>query len=152
MTSPALLSVVFIASNFASLIAKLLLVVQWTDIAKYSLMVQKSYFSKFMWAIWRHSYHQAVTIGVVLFGLEGVNIVFSQVSLNLLLLSFSSIFAMLLLTSFLQLSWLCGTPITYPVRLPFILRIPHCTCTPMFLEHIMHFLEVRHLWEPGTKN
>jgi hypothetical protein len=39
MTSPALLSIVLIASNFALLIAKSLLVVQQTDIAKFSLTI-----------------------------------------------------------------------------------------------------------------
>jgi hypothetical protein len=39
MTSPALLSVVLIASNFTSLIAKSLLVVGQKDIAKFLLMI-----------------------------------------------------------------------------------------------------------------
>jgi hypothetical protein len=51
----------------------------------------------------------------------------------------------------LHLSWLHGTLISYPVSIPFILRVLHCTCAPMFLAHITCFLEVRCSWEPGTR-
>jgi hypothetical protein len=51
----------------------------------------------------------------------------------------------------LHLSWLRGTPISYLVFIPFVLRILCLTCTPMFLAHIMHFLQVRRSWEPGTR-
>ncbi len=51
----------------------------------------------------------------------------------------------------LHLSRLHGTPISYPVFIPFILQIPCCTCAPIFLAHFRHFLKVRCLWEPGTR-
>ncbi len=51
----------------------------------------------------------------------------------------------------LHLSFLHGTPISYPVFIPFILWIPRCTCAPMNLAHITRFLKVRHSWEPGTR-
>ncbi len=51
----------------------------------------------------------------------------------------------------LHLSRLHGTPISYPIFIPFVLRILRPTCTPMFLAHIMRFLEVRRSWEPGTR-
>ncbi len=50
----------------------------------------------------------------------------------------------------LLLSRLHGTPISYPVFIPFV-RLPRCTCAPIFLAHFMRFLEVRCLWEPGTR-
>ncbi len=101
MTSPASLSIVSIASNFATYIAKLLLVVRQTDIAKFLLTIWRSIVAKLLWAVWQHPIAKQKSIGfVALIGLERVNIVFSQVSLILLLLSFSSIFATLLLTSF----------------------------------------------------
>jgi hypothetical protein len=51
----------------------------------------------------------------------------------------------------LHLSWLRGTPISYPVFIPFVLRLPRRTCAPIFLAHFTRFLEVRLLWEPGTR-
>jgi hypothetical protein len=51
----------------------------------------------------------------------------------------------------LHLSLLRGTPISYPVFIPFVLWILHCTCAPMFLAHITRFLEVRRSWESGTR-
>ncbi len=51
----------------------------------------------------------------------------------------------------LQLSRLRGTPISYPVFIPFVLWLPRCTCTPIFLTHFMHFPKARRLWEPGTR-
>jgi hypothetical protein len=50
-----------------------------------------------------------------------------------------------------HLSWLCWTPISYPVFITFVLRIPRHTCIPMFLAHLKRFLEVRSLKEPGTR-
>ncbi len=50
-----------------------------------------------------------------------------------------------------HLSWLHWTQISYPVFIPFVLRIPRRTCAPIFLAHITRFLEVRPLWEPGTR-
>jgi hypothetical protein len=76
------------------------------------------------------------------------------------LTSFSNLYRYFLLLVFLQncyllvslhLSRLRGTPISYPIFIPFVLRILRCTCAPMFLAHITHFLEVRRLWKPGTK-
>jgi hypothetical protein len=49
MTSPALLRVVLIASNFASLIAKSLLVVRQKDIAKFLLTIGRSNVAKLYW-------------------------------------------------------------------------------------------------------
>jgi hypothetical protein len=76
------------------------------------------------------------------------------------LTSFSNFYRYFLFLVFLQhryllvslhLSWLHGTPISYPVFIPFILRILRRTCAPMFLAHSTHFLKVRRLWEPGTR-
>ncbi len=50
-----------------------------------------------------------------------------------------------------HLSRLCGKLISHPVFIPFILRIPHRTCAPIFLAHMVHFLEARRWWEPGTR-
>ncbi len=50
-----------------------------------------------------------------------------------------------------HLSRLRSTPISHPVYIPFVLGIPCCTCAPIFLVHIMHFLKVRRLWEPDTR-
>ena len=150
--SPALLSIILIASNFASNISKSSPLVRQTGIAKFLLTIWQSYVAKFMWAIWCDPIAKQYLIGfVALIGLEGVNIVFSQVSLILLLPSFSSIFATSLLIIILHLSWLRGTPISYPVLLPFVLWIPRRTCAPMFLEYITRFLKVRRSWEPGTR-
>jgi hypothetical protein len=49
MTSPALLSVALIASNFASNITKLLLLVRQKDIAKFSLTIWQSIVAKLYW-------------------------------------------------------------------------------------------------------
>jgi hypothetical protein len=50
----------------------------------------------------------------------------------------------------LHLFWLRRTPVSYPLFIPFVLRILRPTCAPMFLAHVTRFLEVRHSWEPGT--
>jgi hypothetical protein len=52
----------------------------------------------------------------------------------------------------LHRSRLCRNPIVHPVYfIPFVLRVPHCTCTPTFLAHMTRFLEARRLWEGGTR-
>ncbi len=77
------------------------LVVRQTDIAIFLLTIWQSYVAKFMWAIWCDPIAKQYLIGfVALIGLEGVNIVFSQVSPILLLISVSSIFSTWLLTIF----------------------------------------------------
>ncbi len=50
-----------------------------------------------------------------------------------------------------HLSRLRGSPISHPVLIPFVLQILRCTCSPIFLAHITCLLEVRRLWEPGTR-
>jgi hypothetical protein len=47
-------SIILIASDLASFIAKSLLVIWRIDIAKYSLMISQSTVAKFMLAIWGH--------------------------------------------------------------------------------------------------
>ncbi len=49
----------------------------------------------------------------------------------------------------LRLSWLHGNLISCPIfsYLWDSKELP-CTCTPIFLVHIMHLLEARHVWEP----
>jgi hypothetical protein len=49
MTSPALLSVMLIASNFAYFIAKSLLLVWRKDIAEFSLTIWQSIVAKLYW-------------------------------------------------------------------------------------------------------
>jgi hypothetical protein len=49
MTSSALLSVILIASNFASFIAKTLLLVWQTDIVKFLLTIWQTVVAKFYW-------------------------------------------------------------------------------------------------------
>jgi hypothetical protein len=51
----------------------------------------------------------------------------------------------------LHLSWLHRTPISYPIFIPFVLRLPCHTCAPIFLAHFTCFLEIRRSWEPGTR-
>ncbi len=51
----------------------------------------------------------------------------------------------------LGLSWLHRNPIPRPVFTPFILRVPRRTRAPIFLAHMMRFLEARCSWEPGTR-
>jgi hypothetical protein len=55
------------------------------------------------------------------------------------------------LPAFSRLSWLRGNPISHPVfSYLFYSNVLHCTCTPIFVAHIMHFLEARGLREPAT--
>ncbi len=51
----------------------------------------------------------------------------------------------------LHLCQLRRNPISHPVFIPFVLRIPRRTCAPIFLAHITGFLNLRCLWEPGTR-
>ena len=52
----------------------------------------------------------------------------------------------------LRLSWLHGNPISCPVFSYLWCSEELCrTCTPIFLAHIIRFLEERHLQEPGTR-
>ncbi len=52
----------------------------------------------------------------------------------------------------LGLSPLSGNPISHPVFLiPLVLQVPRCTCAPIFLAHMTHFLKARCSWEPGTR-
>ena len=51
----------------------------------------------------------------------------------------------------LHLSRLRGNQISHPVFIPFVLQLPRRTCAPKFLAHFTRFLEVRCLWEPGSK-
>ncbi len=52
---------------------------------------------------------------------------------------------------FLRFSWLHGNLISLPICIPFVLQIPHRTCAPISLAHMMHFLKARCSWEPGTR-
>jgi hypothetical protein len=76
------------------------------------------------------------------------------------LTSFSNFYRYFLFLVFLRhryllisshLSRLHGSPISYPIFIPFVLRILHRTCAPVFLAHITRFLEVRCSREPGTR-
>jgi hypothetical protein len=52
---------------------------------------------------------------------------------------------------FLCLSWLRGNPISHPVfSYLWYSEVLRCTCAPIFVEHIMRFLEARCLREPAT--
>ncbi len=51
----------------------------------------------------------------------------------------------------LGLSWLHGNTIPHPVFYTFILWVPRCTCAPIFLAHLTHFLKAGCSWEPGTR-
>ncbi len=73
---------------------------------------------------------------------------FSNLNCYFLLLVFSR--NSYLLVS-LRLSRLRGNLISHPVFIPFVLRIPCCTCAPIFLAHIMPFLKVRCSLESGTR-
>jgi hypothetical protein len=55
MVSPALLSVILIASVFASFIAESLLLIRQTDIAKFLLTIWRSNVANLL-AIWQHPY------------------------------------------------------------------------------------------------
>ncbi len=151
MTSPALLSIVLIASDFILLSLnrrlwsrKTLLNSRWQsddllllnsrgDSAASLLLSSNNRICSFNWI--RGSKHCILT-------------------------NFSNFYRYFLFLEFLQHryllvslhpSWLCGTPISHPVLIPCVLQIPRCTCTPMFLAHMTRFLKVRRSWEPGTR-
>ncbi len=50
-----------------------------------------------------------------------------------------------------HLSRLHGNPISLPLFIPCVLRIPRRTWAPIFLVHMTCFLEATCLWEPGTR-
>jgi hypothetical protein len=152
MTSPALLSVILIASNFASNIAKSLLGVPQTDIAKFLLMIWQSNVAKFMFCNLATSLLLSSNFRILSF-------IWIRGSKHSFLTSFSNFYGYFLFLVFLRrhyllasshLSWLHGTPISFPVFIPFVLLIPRHTCAPMFLAHLTRFLKVRRSWEPGT--
>jgi hypothetical protein len=151
MTSPASLSVILIASNFASNIAKSLLGVRRTDIPKFSLTIWRSNVAKF-------TFCNLVTS----LSLSSNNRIFSFIwtrgSKHSFLTSFSNFYCYFLFLVFLQrryllvslhLSQLRGTPISHPV---------YTFCTPNTTSYMRphisgthsRFLEVRR-WEPGTR-
>ncbi len=79
---------------------------------------------------------------------------------HFLLTSFSNLYCYFLSLVFfricyllvsLHLSRLRGNPISHPIFIRFVLQIPRCTCTRIFLAHITHILKVRRSWEPGTR-
>ncbi len=150
--SPALLSVILNASNFASNIAKLSLGVRQTDIAKFLLTIWQSNVAKFMFCNLATSLSLSSNDGICSF-------IWIRGSKHSFLTSFSNFYRYFLFLVFwqrryllvsLHLSQLHRTPISYPVFIPFVL-IPRCTCAPMFLAAVTRFLEVRRLWEPGTR-
>jgi hypothetical protein len=52
----------------------------------------------------------------------------------------------------LRLSRLHENPISCPIfSYLWYFKVLHCTCVPIFLAHIMHFLKARCLWEPGIR-
>ncbi len=145
-------SIILIASNLASFIAKSLLVIWRTDIAKYSLTICQSNVAKFTLTIWN------------ILSLSSSDRICSydwiRGSKHCFLTSFSNLnryFLFLVLSQnryllvSLRLSWLCVNLISHPVFIPFILQIPRCTCAPIFLAHITRFLKVRCWWESGTR-
>jgi hypothetical protein len=153
MTSPALLSVILIASNFASNIAYSLLRVRQTDIAKFLLTICQSNVAKFTFCNLATSLLLSSNDRICSFN-------WIRGSKHCFLTSFSNFYRYFLFLVFLRhryllvslhLSRLCGTPISYPIFIPCVLRILCRTCAPMFLAHIMRFLEVRCSWEPGTR-
>jgi hypothetical protein len=52
-----------------------------------------------------------------------------------------------------RLSWLHGNLISRPIfSYLWDSKVLRCTCTPMFLAHIMCFLKARHMWEPDSRH
>ncbi len=153
MTSPASISVILIASNFASNIAKSLLGVRRADIANLLLTIWQSNVAKFTFC--------DLATSMLLSSNDRIcSFIWIRGSKHSFLISFSNFYCYFLIQVFSQrcyllvsshLSRLHGTPISYPVFIPFVLRILRCTCAPMFLAHLTHFLKVRRLWESGTK-
>ncbi len=153
MLSPALLSIILIASNFASNIAKLLLGVRQTDIAKFLMTTWWSNVAKFKFC--------NLATSLLLSSNDRIcSFIWIRGSKHSFLTSFSNFYRYFLFLVFLQhcyllvsshLSRLHRTPISCPVFIPFVLRIPRRTCAPMYLAHLTCFLEVRRLWEPGIR-
>jgi hypothetical protein len=153
MMSPASLSVILIASDFASNIAKSSLGVRQADVAEFLLTIWQSNVAKFTFC--------ALATSLLLSSNNRIcSFIWIRGSKHSFLTSFSNFYRYFPFLVFLQrryllvslhLSWLHGTPISYPIFIPFVLRILHRTCAPMILAHLTHFLKVRCLWESGTK-
>ncbi len=146
-------SIILIVSNLEFSIAKPLLVIWQTDIAKYLPTYWQSNVAKFTLAILRHPI--ASSSGRI------CNFNWIRGSKYCFLTSFSNLYCYFhflvflrhcYLLVYLHLSWLHGTPISHPVFISFVLRIPRCIYAPKFMAHITCFLKVRHLWGPGTRN
>ncbi len=152
--SPALLSAILIASDFASNIAKSLLGVRQTDIAKFLLTIWQSNVALF-------TFCDLATSLLLSSNNRICSFIWIRGSKHSFLPSFSNFYRYFLFLAFLQHryllvslhpSWLRRTPlISHPILIPFVLWIPRLTCTPMFRAHMMRFLEVRCSWEPGTR-
>ena len=137
--SPASLSVVLIASDFTSFIAKTLLLVRQTDIAKFLLTICQSNVAKFTFCNSATSLLLSSNDRICSFN-------WIRGSKHCFLTSFFNFYRYFLFLVFLRhhyllvslhLSWLHGTPISYPVFIPFVLQISRRTCAPIFLAHIM---------------
>ncbi len=133
--------------------AKSSLVIRQKDIAKFLLTIWQSIVTKFTFCDLATSLLLSSSNRICSF-------IWSRGSKHSFLTSFSNFYRYFLFLVFLQrryllvslqLSRLRGTPISYPVFIPFVPWIPRHTCAPMFLAHLTHFLEVRRSWEPGTK-
>ncbi len=145
-------SVILIASNLEFFVTKSSLVIWQPCIAKYLLTIWQSNGPKFMLVI---SDNLLLSSNNRICSFDWI-----RGSKHCFLTSFSNHKCYFLLLVFLQncyllvsshLSRLCGTPISHPVFIPFVLRIPRCTCAPTFLAHMTRFLKARRSWEPGTR-
>ncbi len=145
-------SIILIASNLEFFVAKSSLVIWRPCIAKYSLTIWQSNVAKFM----------LVISDILLLSSNDRICSFNWIrgSKHCFLTSFSNLYRYFLFLVFSRnryllvsshLSRLRGTPISHPVFITFVLRIPRRTCDPIFLAHMMHFLKARRLWEPGTR-
>jgi hypothetical protein len=151
--SPVLLSIILIASNFAPNITKSLLGVRQTDIAKFLLTIWRSNVTKI-------TFCNLATSLLLISNDRICSFIWIRGSKHSFLTSFSNFYCYFLFLVFSRrcyllvsshLSRLRWTPISYPVFIPFVLRIPRRTCAPMFLAHLTRFLKVRRSWEPGTR-
>jgi hypothetical protein len=122
--SPALLSVILIASNFASNIAKLLLGVWRADIAKFLLTISQSNVTKF-------TFYNLATSLLLSSNDRICSFIWIRGSKHSFLTSFSDFYHYFLFLVFsrccyllvsLHLSQLHGTLISYPVFIPFVLK------------------------------
>ncbi len=145
-------SVILIARDLEFFVAKSLLVIWRPCIAKYLLTIWQSNVAKFMLAI----------SNILLLSSNNRICSFNWIrgGKHCFLTSFSNLYCYFLFLVFLQncyllvsfhFSWLRGTPISHPVCIPFVLRIPRRTSASIFLAHMTHFLEARLSWEPGTR-